>query len=106
MAEDPTLADGEALAAEIDLFSLESPQYSGNVDYDDNLEECDDDFRLDGGSYAEEGFEEDEDDIDAQNNDDGEDDDMKDWPDATDEPADEAVHLPGLPKSDVRLNAK
>lgn len=92
----------DELPDDIEFLSLDNPQYDEPDTYEqedlDTIEE-DEDFRGGSGSSgAGSSLGGDQTDTD---------DDMKDWPEDTSaDAADKAVHLEGVPRSDIRLAAK
>lgn len=91
----------DELPDDIEFLSLDNSRYDEPDTYEqDDLDTIDEDrdYRHESGSSGQGSSL-------GDNSADDDDDDMKDWPDEVD-PADSAVHLDGVPRSDKRLAAR
>lgn len=97
----------DELPDDIEFLSLDNPTYDEPETFEqDDLDTIDEDgdYRVGSGSSSGGGNGSSMGDSASES----EDDDMKDWPDDSDanEESDKAVHLEGVPRSDIRLAAR
>lgn len=99
----------DELPDDIEFLSLDNSHYDEPETYDqDELDAIEEDTDYRGGGVESGSSGKGSSMGDSAEGDDDEDDDMKDWPDdcTTADGGDKAVHLDGVPRSDIRLAAR